>query len=110
MPQTLTKLKKAVDTFRILDEGMPLNVIITFLALADGEEQEVRDLQKQLNIPYSNLNRALTTLGERHWSKKSTKHGLELVDQVVHPEDRRVRIAKLSPKGKLLVKQLEELE
>ena len=102
-----TKLQHVIDILRSLDADIPISVIVTFLSLSDGEEIEVRDLQQKVDISVSALNRALTYLGDSHWSKSSKKGGLGLVVQRISPEDRRVRIAQLTPKGQRVINLIE---
>lgn len=106
---TSVKLAKAVQLLRTYDPDMSMAVLVTLLALADGEEVEVRDLQKRLDLSASSLNRALTTLGDRHWRKDTRKPGLGLVDQRISAEDRRQRIASLTEKGRTVISTLEDI-
>jgi len=104
----LKPLQRCINSIRTLDDRMPIGVIVVLIALSDGEEIEVRDLQGELDMTVQSIFRALTYLGDQHWNKKSNKGGLNLVEQRIHPEDRRLRLAKLTPKGTMFVKQLEE--
>lgn len=104
---SVKKLEKAINILRGLDSDIPISVIVTLVALGDGEEKEVRDLAKEIDLSTTSLNRALTYLGDRHWSKASTKKGLGLVVQTISPEDRRVRCAMLTPKGRRVIQSIE---
>lgn len=106
MPTT-QQLAKALNILRVHDPDMPMSVMVTLLALAETDEVEVRDLQHKVDLTPTTLNRALTYLGDRHWSKNSKKDGLGLVAVSIHPEDRRVRVARLTLKGSTLLKSLE---
>ena len=106
---SLRPLQKAINNLRSLDDRIPIGVIVVLMALSDGEEVEVRDLQADLDMTVQSIFRALTYLGEHHWNKKSKKGGLNLVSQRIPLEDRRQRLAKLTPKGVNFIKQLEEI-
>ncbi|WP_339773307.1 hypothetical protein [uncultured Pseudosulfitobacter sp.] len=104
-----SKMIPAIEILRRLDPELPMSVLVTFFTLADGEPIEVRDLLQRVDLSSSALNRALTYLGDAHWQRTSKKMGLGLVQQTISPEDRRVRIACLSPKGRAIIKQIEEV-
>ena len=55
----------------------------------------------------SSVNRCLIDLQEGH--PKKNKPGLHLIVQRVHPLDARQREASLTPKGRKLVQQIEEI-
>ena len=103
------KLKAAINVLRSLDADMPMSTVITLLSLADGEPIEVRELYGRADVSMSALNRSLTYLGENHWSKSTKKAGLGLVEQRISPEDRRVRIASLTPKGRRIIQTINEV-
>ena len=103
------KMAQVISVLRQIDPDMPLSVIVVLMAMADNEPQEARELQRKLGLSTSALGRALTTLGSEHWNRSSNKGGYNLVQQHVSPEDRRVRIATLTPKGRALMSTIEEL-
>lgn len=107
----LIQMRRALNVFKQLDPEMPMSTMVVFLAIAmdAGEKQEVvtRDLIDELNLSPSAVNRAVTTLGEQHWSKK--KDGLRLIEVRMNPEDKRLRLASLTPKGAQLMDTLEGL-
>lgn len=103
------KLAAALNAFRALDPNLPLSVILTYLEVGDHTDIEVRELPGRTGLSVPSINRALTYLGEHHWSKKPGKPGLQLVEQSVSPEDMRVRVATLTPKGRALKQSLEEI-
>lgn len=84
---------------------MPMSVVVVLLALADGEERVVKDFGVEVDLVPSSLNRALTYLGDEHWSK--SKPGLGFISTRRNPRDYRSRIVQLSPKGRSLVQTLE---
>jgi DNA-binding MarR family transcriptional regulator len=107
--ENVRKLTRAVSILRMQDPNMPMSVVLTFLLVAGHREPEieVRELHEKSGLTQSALNRAITQLGESHWSRTSSKGGLGLVEQTISPEDRRVRIARLTQKGRSVLKALE---
>ena len=112
-PLTPENLLTALTLFRAQDPDLSMAVMVTFLTLhslqskSETGEVPIKDLQKATGLSMSAANRALTYLGDRHWSKSSSKGGLELVSQRVDAEDRRARLACITPKGVALLRTLE---
>jgi len=106
--KNIRKFQKAVRAFRALDSDIPIGVIVTFLEVALEDGVEARELVKKTQLGQSSQNRALVYLGDRHWSKSANKPGLGLVEQTVSDIDQRVRVARLTQKGKALAQSLED--
>lgn len=104
----LIKMDRAISLFRNLDSELPTQVVSIFLAIARKGECYTRELPDSVGLSTSAVNRGLTYLGDHHWRDRS-KAGLKLVAQRVDPMDRRQRIAELTPRGRSIVKQLEEI-
>lgn len=106
---SVDQMTRGLKVFTALDDNLPHQYILVYLRVAEAVEIEVRDLvpiaAHEFAMSPSALNRALRYLSDEHWSK--TKPGLGLIDQRIHPADRRVRIASLTPRGRMILEQLE---
>lgn len=98
-----------ISMFRALDPLLSIQVIDVFLEVARARDGEIetRDLPDRVGLSQSSTNRALTYLAEHDWKDKS-KPGLGLIEHHVSTMDRRQRLARLTGKGKMLVKKIEE--
>ena len=105
----IRRIQKSLKLFQTLDEQLPMGLMITLLALADGKEHEMRSLIPITGLTPQALHRALLYLGERHSSRKSKKHGLLLIDRWTNPSDERQKVVKLSRKGREFIRDLKIL-
>ena len=91
-----------------MDRDMPITIPMAFLRIAmageDGLDQET--LQKDLAASSSGITRTTQTLSDRHYLKE--REGLQLVQRVMHPQDLRRRILRLTPKGEKLLAKCAE--
>ena len=105
----LMKLDRLIDLFRAMDQNLPTQVVSVFLAVARSKEPlETRRLPDLTGMTQSSVNRALIYLQDTHWGDRK-KPGLKLIIQKVHPLDARMREASLTPKGRKLAAQIEEI-
>lgn len=105
----LVKAEKIIDLFRGLDSTLPTQVVAVFLAIAKQTEPlETRRLPDMVGLSQSSINRALTYLQDTHWSDRH-RPGLKLIDQQVSRMDARQRVVELTPKGRKLANQIEEI-
>lgn len=103
----LTRFRQGLDMFRTIDNDLPMGAMVVLLEVAArGPRVEVVDIAESLNMTASSLSRAIASLGEKHWQKNAKRQGLQLVTLEIHPEDRRKRLASLTPKGELFVSSL----
>lgn len=105
-PVTIDQIAKALDLFRTLDNELPMGVMITLLALADGKEREMQSLLPITGLSQTSLSRALLYLSVRHWSRKSRKGGLFLLEKRRNPLDDRRKLVKLTKKGRIFIREL----
>lgn len=105
----IRRMKRALNVFKQMDQDLPMSVMTVFLAIADRPDSEVttRDLIDETGMSPSAFSRALLTLSNQHYAKK--KDGLHLIEVVFHPEDRRLRLAYLTARGKQLADTIEGL-
>lgn len=109
MKIAVMKMERVIDLFRAMDNVLPSQVISVFLVVARSREPlETRHLPNLTGLTQSSVNRALTYLRHTHWSDKK-KPGLNLITQKVHPLDARQREASLTPKGRKLAQQIDEI-
>lgn len=100
-------IQNALELFRTLDNELSMGVMVTLLMLADGTEREMKSLLVMTGLGQTSLNRALLYLGDRHWSRNSRKGGLFLVEKRVNPSDERMKLVKLTKKGRQFIRNLE---
>lgn len=103
---TIGQIAKALNLFRTLDNELPMGAMITLLALADGKEHEMQSLLPITGLSNTSLTRALLYLSDRHWSRKSRKGGLFLIEKRLNPLDERRKLVKLTKKGQTFIREL----
>lgn len=84
------------------------NEIMTFLIVADGDPEPVplADIKNTLSISQSATSRNINFLGQHGANERAGQH---LVMTTENPENRRAKLAILTPKGKSLKRQLENI-
>ncbi|MEO0911601.1 MAG: hypothetical protein AAFY59_01210, partial [Pseudomonadota bacterium] len=82
--------------------------IALFLAIAENGEVDSRDAADLVGISNQAANRFLSFLSDKN-TTSDRKPPLRLIDYRVHPDDRRLRVATLSTRGRQLVTQIEEI-
>lgn len=105
----VTRLAKAVNLFREMDNTMPSQVISVFLEVASSHHGvETRSLPERVGLSQASVSRAILYLAEADWVGKN-KPGLRLVTSRVSRKDARQRIVTLTPKGRSLARQIERV-
>lgn len=99
----LNTLVRSLSTFRLLSERMPLNYVMSFLAVALEEGQSVTDYAERLGLSMSTMSRHLLDIGERN---RTMEPGHGLVTYRPDPLELRKHQYFLTPKGKTLLGQL----
>lgn len=96
-------LHRVLGRMRDLDKDMPVqqSVVLTWVALNEGESQ--RKLREDLDMPSSTTSRNLAALSKIH---RLGKAGLGLIELQESPEDRRVKLLYLTPKGRQLIERM----
>ena len=102
----MQKLAQAVELFRTHDKEIPAQVIATFLYVASHDDCLKSDLEKELMFSTASGSRNTDWLSDFH---RLNKAGLGLLIKYRDPTNRRKQILKLSPKGRILAKQLKQL-
>lgn len=93
------KLLLALETFRNLDEDIPLRVMSTFLIIAGEPGIRLTDIANKLDTPLSSASRHVFQLSKWFSPKKP---GLNLVETRPDEQDRRAMRAYLTDKGEKL--------
>lgn len=98
-------LTRAVEVFYGLDKHMTLFQMYCFLLVATNEGQTQNWFERKLDTSNAVTSRTLRKFSE---FDKPGKPGLNLIETVIDPNDRRFRIVTLTPKGKALVASIRK--
>lgn len=99
----LRQFASAVSTFRELDADIPAATLHVFLVVAANPGISSKQLLQRVQGSQSAVSRHLAALGEYSWKGGP---GLDLIETVEDPLDRRNKISFLKPKGKQLALKL----
>ena len=102
----MAKLAKAIEHFRTFDKEIPAQVIATFLYVASHDDCFKGDLEKALAFSTASGSRNTDWLSAYH---RLNKPGLGLIAKYRDQTNRRRQILKLTPKGRILVKQIKDI-
>lgn len=97
------KLNEIIVAFREIDEYVTPQMIQVFLLVAQQPGLTAQQLAKETGLHLSTISRNLTALGEWH---RLGKPGLNLIENVEDPHERRRRIAFLTVNGRNLAKRV----
>lgn len=97
-----------IEEFRKLNPEMPMQTAMTFVLIAEAGERgiEHRHLADRLGVAKASVSRNCALLGDYD---ARGRPGYELVYSVENPENRRAKIAYLTPKGRRLANTLFHL-
>ncbi len=102
-------LFEVVELLREHDPEMSAQLLSTFLHIASHEGATKQQTEESIGLSTTSGSRNTGYLGKKQLNRDSLKQPLELVQQG-HPEDnQRKLVHTLSPKGQLLVAQIELL-
>lgn len=96
-------LMDVLDSFRRLRATMPLQYVVTLLAVARDEGKSVGEYARKLGISPSVMSRHLLDIGERN---RHMEDGFGLVTFRPNPRNLREHEYYLTPKGYQLVQQI----
>lgn len=100
----IKRLERALRQVRTaIDPTVPTQLVQAFLAVGLNEGQTLTDLAELLGTNISTASRQLLDLGERN---RKMEPGYGLVDRKVDPMNLRVNRYTLTPKGRLLIREL----
>nr|BAR25367.1 Transcriptional regulators (MarR) [uncultured Mediterranean phage uvMED] len=95
-------LLKQIDTFRKYDADIHSQTIAVFLFVGRHEANEgvpMTKIAKDLNMAQSSVSRNVSLLSKWTWSRKE---GLNFVEALEDPMERRRKLVKLTNRGKKL--------
>ena len=102
----MEKVLKALDLLRILDSEMPAQVTACFLYVASHKNCHKMAMEEYLDISTASGSRNTDWLSKKH---RFGKEGLNLIEKVPDPANRRRLMLKLTDKGERLVKHLRSV-
>lgn len=94
---------RALEPFKNIRDTIPLQYVIAFLLVASSEGRNVTEYAKAAGISPSLMTRQLADLGAVN---RYHTEGFGLVEQVDDPLDKRVRLMRLTAKGKGIMSQI----
>lgn len=101
------RLERALRQVRTsIDPLVPTQVVQAFLAVAANEGKTLTELAEVLGTNLSTASRQLLDLGDRN---RKMEQGYMLVDRQVDPMNLRINRYTLTPKGRLLIKELASI-
>ncbi len=102
----IERLLKAIKLLRVLDREIPAQVIATFLYVASHDNCHKQAMEEELGLSTASGSRNTDWLSKIH---RLNKPGMDLIIKEVDPTNRRRLVLRLTPKGKDLVNELEEI-
>lgn len=97
---------RALNVFRQIDPEMPIQYVVSFLEIARHEGLSVSDLASRMGMAQSSASRQLAALSK---FRARLQPGHDLVAAHEDPMERRKKIIMLTPKGKVLLMQINDL-
>jgi DNA-binding MarR family transcriptional regulator len=101
----LEPLLDVINLIRLLDREMPAQVVATFLYVATHDNCHKQALEEALDFTAASGSRNTDWLSSKH---RLGKPGLNLITKQSDPTNRRRQTLSLTPKGRMLAKQLKE--
>jgi DNA-binding MarR family transcriptional regulator len=101
--EEIHRLMAAIEIARAEDPVMPIQMLQTFLAVARQPGITMQQLGEILKTSQASCSRNVAALGKWH---KFGEPGLDLVEAVEDPVERRRKIMFLTPKGRARVQEV----
>jgi len=105
--KNLHKITRALEMLRTIDPDMAINAALTLLYARDSENYPTQgDIEKRMGVSNAAMSRNVS-----YWSefKKPGVPGKDYIEQRIDPMDRRTRVLKVKPAGRLFLTQLDEI-
>lgn len=99
----LDKVTGLFQSFRTLDDTMPLQLAYTFILCATYEGESIGDIARRAGFATSTTSRHILDLGQYDRQKRP---GYGLVETKIDPMELRKKSIHLTPKGRNLLNQL----
>lgn len=101
-----TDLIYVIEEFRHLDSEMPAQTMLTFLHVLQKPDIMLVELAEKMGVSNAAVSRNLSKLAR--WQKMG-KPGLDLVERVENPANRREKNVSITKKGERFAQRLEKL-
>lgn len=106
--KAIGRLINSLKTFKLMKETMPLQYVLSFLAVASDEGKGVKDYAEMLGVNATTMSRHLLDIGPRN---REMTEGYGLIQYRANPLELRKHEYFLTPKGRQLINHvLRELE
>ena len=102
------KIRDVIEYFRDLDPDISATTISAFLAIAEQEGMNMKELGETLGVAQSSCSRNVSAL-TRLKNPKENQEGLDLVVRTEDPLEGRRKIMFLSPKGKKMHQKIRRI-
>lgn len=102
----MERVLKVINLLRLLDRELPAQVVATYFYVASHENCHKAAMEEDLGFTTASGSRNTDWLSKHH---RLNKPGLDLIIKEPDPSNKRRSQLKLSPKGKQLIHQIEEL-
>ncbi|MFG1488107.1 MarR family transcriptional regulator [Oceanospirillum sp. HFRX-1_2] len=105
MKQAFIKILHVITELRHIGPDMPIQTAATFLSVANEEGITMKRLSEKLGISQSSVSRNVAALSKTH---RLNKPGYDLLYAMEDPTERRRKIVRLTPKGRLLADKIAQ--
>ena len=102
----MVKVQQMMNLLRLLDREVPAQVLATFFYVAAHDNCHKQAVEEDLNLTTAAGSRCTEKLTDESWVKKP---GLDLIIKEQDPTNRRRQQLRLTPKGRALIKQVEDI-
>lgn len=102
----MERVQKVMDLLRLLDREIPAQVLATFFYIAAHDNCHKQAVEADLNLSTAAGSRCTDKLSDQSWVGKP---GLGLIIKEQDPTNKRRQQLRLTPKGKALIKQIEDI-
>lgn len=102
----LDRLMQALVEFHKLDPEMTVNRLLIYLNAAINPGHKQTELEGLTGLQQSGASRAVATLSK---FQGFNQPGLDLVESMSNPQDRRHKVVGLTPKGERLATKLDKI-
>lgn len=103
-----TLLTRATGYLLTLDPDLTVSRLQILLVVAQGQDVLTRDISRKTGLAISSITRSLGQLGDK--PQRGVKQGLGLVDVRPDPDDSRRVFINLSPKGRKVIEDLQNMQ
>ena len=103
---TFTKLAAVLSEFQRLDPEITVNRLLLYVHTASKPGIRQMELEGITGLAQSSCSRAIATLSKFQGFNQA---GLDLVEAVPNPQDRRHKLVALTSKGQLLAARLRQI-